>query len=450
MFRRYELRGTEKRVLFADMKRHEDEKPHRCCLCGSVRSTGMAVNVMTGDDCRPHYYGKNLTWCGNVWVCPVCSAIIRSARADEMGEALDGWLADDAHGAKFVTLTIRHSRDVSLSREFDVFADAWRSLASGRWWRGWRDARGVVGYIRAVDITYSDANGWHLHWHMLMLTDGTGRDDVDGLAERWREKVGHVAPDCVPTLERGCVVETVGKNHGLTYYMNKLGSIGMTQELTQTELKSGRSSQSLTPFSLLSLAYDDDGRETLASSLFLEYTQATKGRSAVRWSRGLRDLLGLGKEKTDEETIEDAKKRGETIFRLSESLYKRLYRVGDDAVGGVLQAVDCDAPVGKVTDYIGRVCGVDVDCDTTDDGIPIVYLLDGSDCSCGKVPVIGDDGEAKFVGFAQFKGTTVNVVAGDDLLFGDDLLVLVENLKEKDDEAIVVDFEEFDGIAVGG
>ncbi|MEX5272256.1 hypothetical protein, partial [Kocuria sabuli] len=39
---------------------------------------------------------------------------------------------------------------------------------------------------------------------------------------------------------------------------------------------------------------------------WVEYVEATKGRRAITWSRGLRDRLNLGEERTDEQVIEDA------------------------------------------------------------------------------------------------------------------------------------------------
>jgi hypothetical protein len=57
--------------------------------CGVV-PIGTEVEVRIKDD-SAYYCG--LETCGNVWLCPVCSAKIHHRRADELRAALASWEA---------------------------------------------------------------------------------------------------------------------------------------------------------------------------------------------------------------------------------------------------------------------------------------------------------------------------------------------------------------------
>jgi hypothetical protein len=73
-------------------------------------------------------------------------------------------------------------------------------------------------------------------------------------------------------------------------------------ELARADLKMSRGVHGLMPFDLLERAINGDEQ---AKARWHEFELATKGRSAVRFSPGLRDHLDMGKAKTDQEIAEE-------------------------------------------------------------------------------------------------------------------------------------------------
>jgi hypothetical protein len=96
------------------------------------------------------------------------------------------------------------------------------------------------------------------------------------------------------------------RRHGLTV-QSTWGAVGdyvakwgIAAELTKPKM--GRGAH-LSPFQLLGLAADTG--EAAALSLFREYAEVFKGRRQLVWSDRLRDLLGVGPEKSDAEVAEE-------------------------------------------------------------------------------------------------------------------------------------------------
>ena len=112
---------------------------------------------------------SNLQTCGSVWVCPVCNHKIQTARCDEVRTMLEhckehGW------GVVFATHTVRHNRRESL---FDVRKMAntiWSAVATHRVVRRMKNLVRIIGYLRATEVTWSRANGWHVHYHVYWIT----------------------------------------------------------------------------------------------------------------------------------------------------------------------------------------------------------------------------------------------------------------------------------------
>jgi hypothetical protein len=73
-------------------------------------------------------------------------------------------------------------------------------------------------------------------------------------------------------------------------------------EMTKGHIKKGKV-DGMTPFDLLR-AYRDTGDCDYADR-FVEYSKAFKGKRQLTWSRGLRELLALDEEKTDEQVANE-------------------------------------------------------------------------------------------------------------------------------------------------
>ena len=105
----------------------DPDTPERQRNCGAV-PVGDRVEIRMKDGSA---YYAGLETCGNVWLCPVCSAKIHHRRAAELREALTTWEAN-GHSASLVTITVPHDLDDPLSRLVDAQRDAWKHVTQAR------------------------------------------------------------------------------------------------------------------------------------------------------------------------------------------------------------------------------------------------------------------------------------------------------------------------------
>lgn len=252
-----------------------------------------AVGVHWSEGRPAHWSG--LERCGSIWACPVCSAVIRHGRSTEIQTAADRW-TETGGGVSMLTLTTRHRKSDPLAQNLDLALKGWEELTKRKPWKAIRERLGLAGYIRAVEVTWSWANGWHPHIHALLLTERP-LSDQEAL-DLQREVFG---------LWEGVVVRLGGRKldrrHGVRVsaatsaeYVAKVQEHDRAGlEMARLDLKSGRAG-SLMPFELLDQA-EHVGR-------WVEYVDATWRRRAITWSRGLKVLLSIG-ERTDEEVLAD-------------------------------------------------------------------------------------------------------------------------------------------------
>lgn len=331
----------------------DPDTPERQRKCGVV-SLGDGVQIRVKDGA----YFCGLTTCGSVWRCTVCSAKVRATRADELVRALEAHYA--AGGAvHLLTMTVAHDKTDRLARLLGVETAAWKLITNGGAWTRLRKATGLFGWVRALEITEGDECGWHPHFHILLMTDDAL--DAAGLVAvklhfttRWAracEAAGLRPPHPVHGVDFRENVAAASEELGKYVTKVQEGDWTVAHEVTRGDLKTGRG-KSRTPFEILK-AYQDGG-DVADRDLWREYTQAVKGLSAVRWSRGLRArLLPDDDEKSDEDAaLIDA--GGVLLGEMSVHVWRRVVMArleiavleaaedgGLDAVNGLLAAHGC-------------------------------------------------------------------------------------------------------------
>lgn len=299
-------------------------KASRRAFCGRARSIGSVAVKVTNDEhgSRAHFSG--VQHCGSVWACPVCAPIIRRERAEEITEAARRHLASGG-GIAMVTFTLRHSRIDSLSGLMRLLCDAYQDMSRSRAFRDWRADSGQRGSIAATEITYG-LNGWHPHRHVLMLFDRpvTREDEAaisDELFDMWSHAVDRCGGRTVSRDAFDVRAVTRGEEQVAAYVTKTIKGVdGIGAEVSLADVKAGRADGSINPFQLLDLGTPE------AEKLWDEYAEATKGRSAIRWSRGLRDDLGMGVEKTDEEIVDEAERMGDVRLLVAPAVFNRAVR----------------------------------------------------------------------------------------------------------------------------
>lgn len=329
----------------------------RCKRCG-VDVIGSAAALVVKDNVA-HWSGVET--CGRIWLCPVCSAKIRARRGDEIAEAVGRHL-EGGGGAYFATATLPHDQGDALIRSLEVLTQSWRSLMWGKAGKEDRERFGLVGNIKSVEITHG-RKGWHPHIHAVILTEepiGVLQlcEWFARLDARWSRAL--VRNGWAPGLHgRRFRLDLVNRSTaaGLAAYVTKVqDSAGLGNEIARADLKGAKSKTSRTPLGILA----DFGTDGLADDqdLWHEYEQATAGKSAIRWSRGLRALLLPDAEELTDEEIAAETVGGDTIAYATPWTLRRIAAV-PGAEAAVFEAVGADGMEGLIRTLIAYRIGVD-------------------------------------------------------------------------------------------
>lgn len=292
---------------------------------------------------------RRLMLCRSPWVCPCCSSIISERRRRDL-HGLDQAARSQGLRVLMVTLTFRHKRYDSLAAILAAFLASLRKLTAQRAYKSLRSASGMVGWLRALEVTHSDRNGWHPHAHILCYVAGD-MPTVDFAAEfsrLWAAALRSVGLDC--SAARGCRVDDTDQR--ITRYLAKYGREPRwdeAAEVTKSHVKRGRYG-SRTPFDLLRAAHSGDIE---AGRLFAEFAEAFKGRHQLSPSPGLYELLRVPELRSDDELMEES----DTVTTLLGFLLRDGWRrvVGQDARAELQTALDTGSleDVSTVLEVLG-------------------------------------------------------------------------------------------------
>lgn len=306
-------------------------RPPRPARCGWALASQVGVH---SDEAGKGHFGVNeageraVEHCASISSCPSCAAVIRGRRALDIGRAVEVWHQREEGQALFLTLTLRHQKSHTLQDTLDVLMTSWKKLQTRQLWAGsgkrakqpvagLRESLAMEGWIRSLEVTYTDGtgahrtgHGWHPHLHLLLFVRNipmSVKTLRETLAREWQSVVQGHSPKHTPSLDRGVDLQVVqGDGSVLATYLAKLqGESTIGAEMARHDWKSGAARGSWNPFEFL----DDTGDDSLDhrnGALWLEYTATMHGRRIIEWSRGLQAiLLPEEEELTDEEVIAD-------------------------------------------------------------------------------------------------------------------------------------------------
>ena len=276
----------------------------RCRKCGRTM-TGQTVGVRYSPAKGAGFSG--LSTCGSVWVCPVCSAKILARRSVETGVMMLAW--EHRGGALALgTVTMRHNAGHSLSELWTALAAAWSSVIGSRVWRKWGERLGSPGLVKVVEVNWG-VNGWHVHIHYALLlgggtTDGELSQLSAWLVPKWQRAVRRSGFDALPIGQELHLVTGVDAAEQLGEYMTKATAYGTSgglgRELFGAASKRAQGDYSTVPVWRLLEDVVATGELGLWQR-WCEYERVSKGKRQFSVSKGLRELLGVGPEKSDEE-----------------------------------------------------------------------------------------------------------------------------------------------------
>jgi len=257
------------------------------------------VDVLKSKNDRFGYRG--LFTCGNIWQCPVCASKISEKRRIELNQALK---VADEKGLTVIhkIMTAPHHLGEALKDLSEKMGHARRLMQHRKPWKRLAAALKIVGNIRALEVTHSWQNGWHVHFHVLLFINKKFDSETEKrkqelqilegmIFEMWRDACLSAGLDA-PSREHGVKLS----DHADDY----VGKWGCEHEMTKAHIKKGHEG-SLTPFQFL----DEYGAgDTRYKGLFREYAKVFKGKKQLVWSRGLRDFLSMGIETSDEDLVD--------------------------------------------------------------------------------------------------------------------------------------------------
>jgi hypothetical protein len=278
--------------------------------CGRKKITKMAGIKLVGGTAT----FSGLATCGSVWCCPVCAAKIMASRSKDVKAAIDLWGLQNKSFI-FQTLTMRHHKGQSLEELWQGLSFAWQRLNSGGAAKAEAAKYAQAGFIRVVELTYG-SNGWHIHIHILRFLE-TPPSEIqvkewsNAQFERWSKAL--TAKGLATPMRDAQDFKLTRNAEDLAKYLTKQahygGKLGM--ELTSAETKKAKRG-GRKPFEVLDDAigtpHGNDRR------LWEEYEQASRGKKQTHWSNGLRTMLGIDYDKSDEEiAISEADQVKETV-----------------------------------------------------------------------------------------------------------------------------------------
>lgn len=310
---RYRWRLAAKRLL-------PEQAVFRCgeyAAWEAGREAGGYVTLKLGAQ-GAHWSG--IVTCKSVWHCPVCAAKIANGRREEVRHVIDAHQA--AGGAVYMaTFTIRHHAFQRAEHLRKGVSEAFSRVLTGRKWQELRGMAGIVGMIRALEVTHG-ANGWHPHLHVLILAKSAQAVEASALGDtlfrRWARVVkkmnfGQCSEDAWH-FERCVSADAAGD------YTAKWGP---DFELTHGHVKDAKGG-GRSPWRILR-DYAERG-ERRDAELFKEYALAFKGARQLTWTNGLKEQFGLVDETDDE--LADREAPARAVAKVHEDVLRLLVKRG--------------------------------------------------------------------------------------------------------------------------
>lgn len=279
------------RYALQAIARHLLPKSRTAHCLRHVQKQRSSVDVFQSTGYKRAHYG-GLQTCASVWCCPVCSAKISERRRAEL-QALIASHIEAGGYVVLITRTVPHSRTDNLDDLLGRITKAEASYKAHRDYKRIMSAVGIVGTVRAIEVTHGHANGWHPHVHELVFLSSPKihlPDLEEDLSRIWAAAALRAGLP-LPSRAHGLSVQDGTK---AAKYASKWG---LESELTQWHRKRGKV-ESRTPFDLLRSYYGQ--RDAYAGHLFKEYAEAFHGRHQLQFSRGLKALYEIGEVSDDD------------------------------------------------------------------------------------------------------------------------------------------------------
>lgn len=283
----------------------------KCCR---AKIPAKKVKILKDKKHLKAFYA-GLRKCSSVWLCPVCAAKIAERRSAFLQKCIDSATAKGWH-VYLLNATFPHGIGDDLKTVLDRLLAAWSTVTGDRSGKFVKKTLQVEGTIRALEVTYSDKNGFHPHLHVLIFTRKNWTPNALELLYRplWQDccvKAGLPRPDDLHGL-------TVQSAEMAAAYVAK-GMWGMSQEMTKGYQKTAKSKKGLTPWGFLMEVLENGSKRH--EGLFYVYANAFFGKRQLRPSDGLYKKLDV-KDKTDEELTEEEEEFARVLSEITDNQWR--------------------------------------------------------------------------------------------------------------------------------
>jgi hypothetical protein len=263
----------------------------------------------------------------------LCSAHVSEERRRELGLAVRS-VRELGGQALLLTLTEQHTRHHSLARTLGGLLEAWRYMQTRPGFRALLASYGVLGYVRALEVTWGHYAGWHPHLHLVLFVSSplSGVQLIaleDGIANFWMAALVRLDLSC----SRRHGINLVMAGDGVDAYVSKFGSDwGVEHEVTKSHLKHSRVSGHYTPFDLARASLDASPVFAgSAAPLFREYAAHFKGKKQLQWSKNLGELLCLDAFRDDSGVANSIPPSYQFLYSLSSADWSAIRELGREA-----------------------------------------------------------------------------------------------------------------------
>lgn len=327
---RFALQDVARSVLTEMIPRYDGQLTYRHQVSNCLRariSKQNGINLFYNLERQKANFG-NLQRCGSVWNCPICSMTITENRRKELSLGLSNW-TNSGGFCYLVTFTNAHHKGDCLQSLIDGQKKAFVKFWSQRKVVKGLSDFGYVARIVATEVTYSNNNGWHPHYHMIFFCScAVCTNTLQAfLVQEW------IIACAKSKLKAPNLINGVDVRDG-TYAAKYVSKWGLEHEVTKGHLKKGLKG-SLTPFDLLRECSDN----AQYKPLFKQFADVFKGRRQLVWSRGLKALLCIA-EKTDEQLIKETDEKSVEVNELAHIIWELILKYNQRA--HVLQLVEYD------------------------------------------------------------------------------------------------------------
>lgn len=307
---------------------------HRVNICLKQRISALKPVSVRYNEKRKKAHYDNVQRCGSVWTCHICAMKVSEERRKELHTAM-------ANGRKkglvpyLVTFTNRHHCGDDLGDLLDGQKKAFIKLWEKTKVKKMMKSLGLVGRITATEVTWSEVNGWHPHYHMIFFFDGAV--NMQGLRSflgiEWQLACEKMEMR-IPSLEHGVDVRDG------SYAEQYVAKWGLEHEMTKGHIKKGREG-GLTPFDLL--------RQSPANpnyrGLFHQFANVFFKKRQLVWTDGLKDLLGIIN-REDEELAKETENESTEIDEIPTQIWRLI--LGYKLRPQYLRACELDYEEGNV------------------------------------------------------------------------------------------------------